>query len=130
MARSGFWIAAGFALIAFASGQPTWLAIAFLCAGALVHVVGEMIGSGGQWGVQMGLAPRERQGQYQGFAGVGFSFSQMVGPTLVILLCIQWGRAGWFVMGALIALASVLMVPASQWALHSREQYGVATHSG
>ena len=94
-ARSGFWIAGGFALIAFASGQPRWLAIAFLCAGALVHVVGEMIGSGGQWGVQMGLAPRERQGQYQGFAGVGFSLSQMVGPTLVILLCIEWGRAGW-----------------------------------
>jgi hypothetical protein len=56
-ARSGFWIAGGFALIAFASGQPMWLAIAFLCAGALVHVVGETIGSGGQWGVQMGLAP-------------------------------------------------------------------------
>lgn len=70
MARSGFWIAGGFALIAFASGQPTWLAIVFVCSGTLVHVVGEMIGSGGQWGVQMGLAPRERQGQYQGFAGI------------------------------------------------------------
>jgi MFS family permease len=130
MARSGFWIAGGFALIAFASGQTMWLAIAFLCAGALVHVVGEMIGSGGQWGVQMGLAPRERQGQYQGFAGVGFSLSQMVGPTLVILLCIEWGRAGWFVMGGLIVIASLLMVPASSWALRSREHYGVLTHSG
>jgi MFS family permease len=130
MARAGFWIAGGFALTAFASGQTMWLAIALLCAGALVHVVGEMIGSGGQWGVQMGLAPRERQGQYQGFAGVGFSLSQMVAPTLVILLCIEWGRAGWFVMGGLIALASTLMVPASDWALRSRERYGVLTHSG
>ena len=130
MARAGFWIAGGFALIAFASGQPTWLAITLLCAGAFVHVVGEMIGSGGQWGVQMGLAPRERQGQYQGFAGVGFSLSQMVAPTLIILLCIEWGRPGWFVMGGLIALASVLMVPASNWALRSREHYGVLTHSG
>ena len=33
MARSGIWIAGGFALIAFASGQPTWLAITFLCGG-------------------------------------------------------------------------------------------------
>jgi len=130
MARSGFWIAGGFALIAFASGQPTWLAIVLLCAGALVHVVGEMIGSGGQWGVQMGLAPREHQGQYQGFAGMGFSLSQMVGPTLIMLLCIEWGRPGWFVLGAVIALASVLMVPASDWALRSRERYGVLTHSG
>jgi hypothetical protein len=51
MARSGFWVAGGFALIAFASGQPAWLAVLLLCAGALVHVVGEMIGSGGQWGL-------------------------------------------------------------------------------
>jgi MFS family permease len=130
MARSGFWVAGGFALIAFASGQPAWLAILLLCAGTLVHVVGEMIGSGGQWGVQMGLAPRERQGQYQGFAGVGFSLSGMVAPTLVVLLCIEWGRPGWFVMGAVIIAASVLMVPASSWALRSRERYGVLTHSG
>jgi MFS family permease len=130
MARSGFWIAGGFALIASASGQPTWLAIVFLCAGTLVHVVGEMTGSGGQWGVQMGLAPRERQGQYQGFAGMGFSLSHMAAPTLITLLCIEWGRPGWFVLGGVIALASVLMVPASDWALRSRERYGVLTHSG
>jgi len=130
MARSGFWIAGGFALIAFASGQPAWLAIALLCAGSLVHVVGEMIGSGGQWGVQMGLAPREGQGQYQGFAGTGFSLSQMVAPTLVTLLCIEWGRPGWFVMGGVVVLAGVLMVPAADWALRSRERYGVLTHSG
>src|SRR5450756_2562273 len=99
MARSGFWIAGGFALIALASGQRTWLAIALLCAGTLVHVVGEMLGSGGQWGVQMGLAPRERQGQYQGFAGMGFSLSHIVAPTLITLLCIEWGRPGWFVLG-------------------------------
>ena len=130
MARSGFWIAGGFALIAFASDQPTWLAITLLCAGTLVHVVGEMIGSGGQWGVQMGLAPRERQGQYQGFAGMGFSLSHMVAPTLITLLCIEWGRPGWFVLGGLIILASALMVPASNWALRSRERYGVLSYSG
>jgi MFS family permease len=130
MARSGFWIAGGFGLIALASGQPTWLAIVLLCAGTLVYVVGEMLGSAGQWGVQMGLAPREHQGQYQGFAGVGFSLSTMVAPTLVILLCIEWGRPGWFVVGAVIALASVLMGPASNWALRSRERYGVLTCSG
>ena len=130
MARSGFWIAGGFALIALASGQPPWLAILFLCAGTLVHVVGEMTGSAGQWGVQMGLAPREHQGLYQGFAGTGFSLSRMVAPTLITVLCIEWGRPGWFVLGAVIALASLLMVPASSWALRSRARYGVLTASG
>ena len=130
MARSGFWIAGGFALIALASGQPAWLAVTLLCAGSFVHVMGEMIGSGGQWGVLMGLAPRESQGQYQGFAGTGFSLSQMVAPTLVALLCIEWGRPGWFVLGALIVLAGLLMVPAAGWALRTRERYGVVTHTG
>jgi hypothetical protein len=55
---------------------------------------------------------------------VGFSLSQMVGPTLVILLCIQWGRVGWFVMGGLIVIASLLMVPASSWVLRSRALRG------
>ena len=130
MARSGFWIAGGFALMAFASGQPARLATALPCAGSLVHVVGEMTGSGGQWGVQTGLAPRERQGQYQGFAGVGLCLPQMIAPTLVTLLCIGWGRPGWFVLGAVVALASVLMVPAASWALRSRRRYAVLTHAG
>ena len=51
-------------------------------------------------------------------------------PTLIALLCIEWGRPGWFVLGGVIVLASVLMVPASNWALRSRERYGVLTHSG
>jgi hypothetical protein len=31
---------------------------------------------------------------------------------------------GWFVVCAVIALASLLMVPASDWALRSRVRYG------
>ena len=56
--------------------------------------------------------------------------SQMVAPTLVTVLCIEWGRPGWFVMGALIVLAGLLMVPAADWALRTRERYGVVTHTG
>jgi hypothetical protein len=55
---------------------------------------------------------------------------QMIAPTLVTLLCIQWGRPGWFVLGAVVALASVLTVPAARWALRSRRRYAVLTHAG
>jgi hypothetical protein len=34
------------------------------------------------------------------------------------------------VFGGIIVMASVLMVPASSWALRTRERYGVLTHSG
>jgi hypothetical protein len=33
-------------------------------------------------------------------------------------------------MGAVIVLAGVLMVPGADWALRSRERYGVLTRSG
>jgi MFS family permease len=104
--------------------------VVLVCAGAAVHVVGEMVGSGGQWGVQMGLAPRERQGQYQGFAGMSFSLSGIIAPPLVTFLCIDWGRPGWFVLGGVILAAGALSIPACAWALRTRERYGVLTHSG
>ena len=130
MVLGGAWILAGFALIALTGGRGLWAATSLLLAGAVVHVVGEMIGSGGQWGVQMGLAPQERQGQYQGFAGVSFSLASVLAPPLVALLCVDWGGPGWLVMGGLVVVAAALNVPASRWALRTRERYGVLTHSG
>ena len=110
-------------------GDATF-AVVVLVVGSLVHVVGEMIGSGGQWGLQMGLAPHERQGQYQGFAGLGFSVIAVVGPPVVTLLCVEMGETGWLVLAALMLGVALVSVPASRWALDSRERYGVLTHSG
>jgi MFS family permease len=130
MVRGAAWIAAAFAVIAFSDGVGRTAAVIVLLAGAGVHVVGEMISSGGQWGVQMGLAPMERQGQYQGFAGLGFGLAAVVAPTLITVLCIEWGRPGWFVMAGLILGAGVAVRPVSAWALRTRERYGAASASG
>lgn len=126
----GLWIAIGFAVISLSDGPGRVTAIGLLVLGASVHVVGEMISSGGQWGVSMGLAPVERQGQYQGFAGLGFGLANVVAPTLITLLCIEWGRPGWFVMGALVLGAAAALRPACAWALATRERYGAATATG
>lgn len=130
LAVAGAWVLAGFGLIAFAGGRSAWVAGSLICVGALVHVVGEMVGSGGQWGLQMGLAPRERQGQYQGFAGMSFSLSAIVAPPLITVLCIDWGTPGWFVLGGIIATCGLLSVPAAGWALRTRERYGVLSYTG
>ncbi len=66
MVRGGLLIAVGFTLMGLADGSPATAAVLVLLLGAVVHVVGEMIGSGGQWALQMGLAPHERQGQIPG----------------------------------------------------------------
>jgi MFS family permease len=130
MVRGGLWIAVGFLVLSFSNGADRVAAIGLLLAGASVHVVGEMVTSGGQWGVSMGLAPTERQGQYQGFAGLGFGLANVLAPTLITLLCITWGRPGWFVMAGLILGATVALRPVCAWALRTREQYGAATASG
>jgi hypothetical protein len=128
--RGGFWIAASFVLIALTDGIERGVAVPLLLLMASVHVVGEMMSSSGQWGVSMGLAPAERQGQYQGFAGLGFSLSRVAAPTLITTLCIEWGRPGWFVLGGLILGACALMKPVSAWGLATREKYGAATATG
>lgn len=130
LVRGSLWIAAGFAIIALADRGSWWLAVGFLVAGSMVHVVGEMIGSGGQWGLQMGLAPHERQGQYQGFAGLGFSVMAVIGPPIVTFFCVEQGERGWLMLAAIMVGISLVSVPAARWALASRERYGVTTHSG
>jgi hypothetical protein len=128
--RGGLWIAASFVLIAFTDGIDRDVAIPLLLVSASVHVVGEMMSSSGQWGVTMGLAPVERQGQYQGFGGLAFSLSRVAAPTLITTLCIEWGRPGWFVLAGLILGAVLLMKPVAAWGLATREKYGAATATG
>jgi hypothetical protein len=128
--RGTVWIAASFVLIAFTDGVAREVAIPLLLVSASVHVVGEMVSGRGQWGVTMGLAPAERQGQYQGFAALAFSLSRVAGPTLITTLCIEWGRPGWFVLAGLILASGLLMRPVSAWGLATREKYGAATASG
>ncbi|MDC5695771.1 MFS transporter [Intrasporangium calvum] len=130
LVRGSLWIAAGFALVALAGRGSYWAAIVVLVAGSLVHVVGEMIGSGGQWGLQLGLAPHEKQGQYQGFAGLGFSVTAVIGPPVVTYFCVEQGERGWFMLAGLMVGIALVTLPAARWALASRERYGVTTHSG
>jgi MFS family permease len=127
--RGSLWLGAGFVAIAMSGGVPVWLAIGLLTLGTVLAVYGEMIGSGGQWGVQMGLAPHERQGQYQGFAGMSFSLATILGPILTTWLCIEWGRPGWFVMAGLVIASAALTIPVSNWAIATREKYGAASAS-
>ena len=63
-------------------------------------------------------------------AFVGFSVIAVVGPPVVTLLCVEMGETGWLVLAAMMLVIAAVSVPASRWALASRERYGVVTHSG
>lgn len=128
--RAGILIAVGFLTLAAATWAGPTSAVALLLAGAVIHVLGEMIGSAAQWGVQLGLAPMERQGEYQGFAGLAVASAGAVAPLVVTWLCIENGFLGWLLISLLIAGSALLTVPVVRWGLRTRAQYGIASHTG
>ncbi|HXH80218.1 MFS transporter [Nocardioides sp.] len=126
----GWLVAGGFVLIGFAEDLDVWAACALLLLGTVVHVFGEIVGSGGQWSHQMGLAPHERQGQYQGFASLSFGAARVIGPPVAAFFCVGLGRTGWIALAVAMVVISYAMAPVARWALATRADYGVTTHSG
>ncbi|MCK2214343.1 MFS transporter [Actinomadura sp. ATCC 31491] len=88
----------------------------FLLLGAALLVGGEMLLAAGSWEIGFGLAPDDRQGQYQGFFGTGTAVARMLGPAVLTALVLDGGTAGWLVIGAMFATAGAAMAPAVRWA--------------
>ena len=108
--RAGFAFLGSCAAISLLAGVPTWLAMTLLLVAVVVHTVGELWHAAGGFEVSFALAPPESVGQYQGLFGMGLGLGVTVGPVLLISLCIDWGRPGWWVVGALFAVTG-LAVP-------------------
>jgi MFS family permease len=104
-----------------AAGSSAWVAGAVLLAGAGLQVFGEMLQASGAWEISFGLAPPDKQGQYQGFFGGGTAVARMLGPLLLTTLIVTWGTPGWLLLGGLFLAAGVAMRPAVRWAERSRE---------
>jgi MFS family permease len=111
------------ACVAFAlpaAGFTPWAAVAVLLLAAGLQVTAEMVQAAGSWEIGLGLAPEDKQGQYQGFFGSGTAASRMLGPALLTTLIFTWGIAGWIVLGGLFLLAGAAMGPAVRWAERTR----------
>lgn len=106
--RAGAAFLASCGLVSLSAGVPAWAAVALLLTAVVVHTIGELWHSAGGFEVSFALAPRHATGQYLGVFGLGAGFSEAIGPGLLIALCITWGRPGWFVAGALFAVAGLL----------------------
>ncbi|NDB18145.1 MAG: MFS transporter [Actinobacteria bacterium] len=105
---------AWFFLIAFAVyasarhvHQPL-LAATVIIVGSLIHVYGEMRHVPGAWGLQFGLAKPGFEGQYQAVWRTGQNLSNIVGPPLLALLCLQWREPGWLLLGLLLVGAGAV----------------------
>ncbi len=99
-----------FALSAY--GTSAWTAALVLLAAGVLQVFGEMMLASGSWEISFGLAPADRQGQYQGFFGTGTAVARMVGPLLLTTLVIGWGPPGLLIVGLLFLAAGLATTPA------------------
>ncbi|TCM44447.1 MFS transporter [Kribbella sp. VKM Ac-2568] len=107
-----------FALSALGLGPAG--AAAVLAVAAALLTLGEMKLASGAWEISFGLAPVDKQGQYQGFFGTGPAVARMLGPALLTTLVLGWGPVGWIVVGALFLGTSCATGPAVRWAARTR----------
>ena len=95
------------------------LAVVLLCLGALVHVVGELCQASASFLLGFELPPDEAMGQYQGVWGMTFSVSSFAAPTVMALLPLALGLAGWVILGGVLLAAAMATGPAVRWAVRS-----------
>ncbi len=103
-----------------AIGMAPAVAAVVLAVAAALLTLGEMKLASGAWEISFGLAPADKQGQYQGFFGSGPAVARMLGPALLTTLVLGWGAVGWMVVGALFLGTSVATGPAVRWAARTR----------
>ncbi|MEV6104372.1 MFS transporter [Streptomyces sp. NPDC051940] len=114
-ARAGWVLLAAcgvYALSGFSTGAA--VAVGVLVVAALIQVFGEMMHGAGAWELGFGLARDGKQGQYQGFFGMGPQIARMLGPVVMTTLLIGWGTAGWLVLGGLFLLAALSIGPVAR----------------
>ena len=90
-----------------------------LLAAVAVHTMGEMWQSAGGFELSFALAPEGAVGQYQGLFGMGLGLGVTLGPTVLIALCINLGRPGWWIVGLGFALTGLAVPAAARWAERS-----------
>ncbi|RII11972.1 putative transporter [Streptomyces sp. YIM 130001] len=118
--RSGVIMLVTCGIFAFSGAGGPWAAGAFLVAGSVTLVVGEMLHSAGSWQIGFDLAPAGRIGEYQGFFGTGVTVARTAGPLLLTTLLVGLGTAGWLLLGGLFLSAACAMGPAARWAAGRR----------
>jgi MFS family permease len=121
--RGSVFLAACCVLFALAAGTPAWLAVTILAAGALVHVVGELLQEAGSWGLSFELAPAGAQGQYQGMYGMTLQVAQAIAPALVTTVVLGIGRWGWGIFALLFVGCGLAVPPVMRWAVRTRPHY-------
>lgn len=101
--RAGLLFLVSCPLVAVSADIPGVLAQLVIMAAVCVHSLGEIWESSASIALGFGLAPAHAQGQYQGVYGLGFDTGQALAPLLLTTLFLGLGRAGWVLLGLVLA---------------------------
>lgn len=113
---SGVLLAGCCVLYALAAGQPAWVAVVALLAGAAVHVFGELLQSAGSWALAFDLAPEHAHGQYQGVFNMSIQLGGVLTPVLGTALVMSAGWPGWVVLAVVLLGAGLTAPLVARWA--------------
>jgi MFS family permease len=104
------------------AGLPPLVAGAILVFAGVIHVFSELQQAASEWTLSLNLAPEHAQGEYQGLMASAGSASATIGP-LVMAGVVAVGTTGWLTLGVVFLIAGALTVPATSWALSTRERH-------
>jgi len=104
-----------------ASASASAAAVVVVVA-VVVHSVGEVWHSSGEYAISFGLAPGHAQGQYQGLTALGFDAGQALGPLLLTTTVLGLGQPGWLLLGLLLAGLGALGPALTRWAARAGER--------
>lgn len=107
-------------LLAAMAGPPGWIAVVLLVPGIVIHTIGETWQTAAGFELSFALAPAHSQGQYSAMYNIGAGLASALGPPMLALLCISWGKPGWFVAGGIFAVLGLLGPPLVSWAERTR----------
>jgi MFS family permease len=93
------------------TGRHQLPALAVLLAGVVLLSIGELLASAATWGLSASLRQHDLTAHNQSVWSMYLSLPQLLGPLIVVWSLDTFGTAGWLALGAILALASVLLRP-------------------
>ncbi|HUB42903.1 MAG TPA: MFS transporter [Streptosporangiaceae bacterium] len=93
---------------ALAAGASTEVAIALLVLGLTAQTWAELENTAGEAFLSVELAPPDLRGQYIGLFKTSMGVQQAIGPIVVTVAIVHFGRLGWVLLAAMTTAATLI----------------------
>jgi MFS family permease len=90
---------------AFTADESTPVAVVLLVIAVAALTRGELECTSGEWFLSAELAPLSLRGRYLGLFKLSMALQQAIGPLVVTVVLVHWGRVGWIALGVVLASA-------------------------